>query len=117
VQSQERQPLTDEYKEEESLVAWKYRWQVKETAFQEQREEDVWAKIERLPDPAILRLHTGLRKAQSTVLVHLRTGRIGLRHFLKKARVPGYELDQCECGIQPGNPKARTTKLPRRGRA
>jgi hypothetical protein len=32
------------------------------------------------------------------VLIQLRTGRTGLRHFLNKARVPGYESGQCSCG-------------------
>ena len=32
------------------------------------------------------------------MLVQLRTGRMGLRHFLSKARVPGYESEECNCG-------------------
>jgi hypothetical protein len=38
------------------------------------------------------------------MLVQLRTGRTGLRHFLSKARVPGYEIEQCSCGIGPETP-------------
>ena len=37
--------------------------------------------------------------------MHLRTGRIGLRHFLKKVRVPGYESDQCRCGTGKETPR------------
>jgi hypothetical protein len=46
-----------------------------------------------------------LRKAESTVLVQRRTGRIGLKHFLKKARVPGYESGQCTCGTGQETPR------------
>ena len=42
-------------------------------------------------DLAILKLHKGLQKAESSMLIQLRTGRTGLRHFLNKVRVPGYE--------------------------
>jgi hypothetical protein len=33
------------------------------------------------------------------MLIQLRTGRTGLRHFLNKVRVPGYESGQCKCNI------------------
>ena len=33
------------------------------------------------------------------MLIQLRIGRTGLRHFLNKVRVPGYESGQCECNI------------------
>ena len=39
------------------------------------------------------------------MLVQLRTGRIELKHFLKKARVPGYESDQCTCGTGQETPR------------
>ncbi len=102
---QERQPRQVRSEKERVLAAWKERWQEKETTSQEQGREDIWDQVKRPPDPAILQLHTGLRKAESTVLVHLRTGRIGLRHFLKKARVPGYESDQCRCGTGQETPR------------
>ena len=39
------------------------------------------------------------------MLVQLRTGRTGLRHFLSKARVSGYESGQCSCGTGPETPR------------
>ena len=33
------------------------------------------------------------------MLIQLRTGRTGLRHFLNKVQVPGYESGQCSCGM------------------
>jgi hypothetical protein len=39
------------------------------------------------------------------MLVQLRTGRTGLRHFLSKAQVPGYQSEQCSCGTGPETPR------------
>ena len=51
------------------------------------------------PSASRLKLHKQLKKAESSVLVQARTGRIGLAHFLNKARVPGYETPACRCGL------------------
>jgi hypothetical protein len=37
------------------------------------------------------------KKAESSVLIQARTGKIGLVHFLYKTRVLGYNLDLCFC--------------------
>ena len=42
-----------------------------------------------LPNTAVLKNHSGLRKAESSVLVQARTGRIGLAKFLYNCKVPG----------------------------
>jgi hypothetical protein len=47
----------------------------------------------------ILRVVLYLILPESSVLVQARTGRIGLAHFLNKARVPGYETPACRCGL------------------
>ena len=47
-----------------------------------------------------LRLHSGLLKAQSSLLTQIRTGKIGLAAFLHKRRVPGFESPACVCGWQ-----------------
>ena len=39
------------------------------------------------PNRAVLKLHSGLRKAESSVLVQARTGRIGLAKFLYSRKV------------------------------
>ena len=46
-----------------------------------------------------LKLYTQLKKAESTVLIQARTGRIGLAHFLSKACVPGFESPACKCEL------------------
>jgi hypothetical protein len=45
-----------------------------------------------------LKLHSGLRKAESSVLVQARTDRSGLARFLYTHKVPGIESTQCRCG-------------------
>jgi len=65
----------------------------------------VWDRILRPPDPKILKLHSGLQKAESSALVQFRTGRTGLAHFLYRARVPGVESDLCSCGNGPETPR------------
>ena len=52
-----------------------------------------------VPSASRLKLHNQLKKAESSVLIQARTGRIGLAHFLNKARVPGYETPACRCGL------------------
>ena len=39
------------------------------------------------------------------MLVQLRTGGTGLRQFLNKVQVPGYETEQCDCGTDPETPR------------
>ena len=44
-----------------------------------------------------LELHSRLQKAESSVLVKARTGRIGLARFLFNYKVPGIESAECRC--------------------
>jgi hypothetical protein len=78
------------------LVAWSNRWHAQEA----QRQSNYWDQIKRPPDSAVLQLHKGLRKADSTILIQGRTGEIGLGHCLHMLRVPDYEPSQCSCGIE-----------------
>ena len=45
-----------------------------------------------------LRRHEGLTKAESSLAIQLRTGRVGLADYLYKRRVPGFESPACSCG-------------------
>jgi hypothetical protein len=47
-----------------------------------------------------LKLYSQLKKAESLILVQTRTGRIGLAHFLAKARILGYENPTCRYGAE-----------------
>jgi hypothetical protein len=59
---------------------------------------DCWDQIRRPPDSAILELHRGLQKAESTIIIQGRTGRIDLGQCLHKLGVPDFESSQCNCG-------------------
>ena len=72
-----------------------------------------WDQIHRPPDKKVLKLHSNLRKAESTVLIHMRTGRTGLAHFLYKAKVPGWDSAICECGQAPETPRHVLLYCPR----
>jgi len=98
--STQQRPVSEKQK---VLAAWKSRWQAQET--QRQSRQDYWDQIKRPPDPTILRLYKNLHKAESSILVQLWTGRTGLGHFLHKARVPGYESEQCSCETGPETPR------------
>src|SRR3982074_1384771 len=81
------------------LEAWHQRWRNKEELKSQNQRQ--WDHIKRPPNPRILSLHKNLHKAESSTLIQLRTGYIGLRHFLNKANVPGYESGTCACGRGP----------------
>ena len=42
--------------------------------------------------------HGRLRKAESSLLIQARTGKIGLRKFLFQVGVPGIQSPWCDCG-------------------
>jgi len=72
--------------------AWTRRWQASTTKL------DTWDRVLQSPNPKILKLYSGLRKAESLALVQLRTGCIELAYFLHKACVPEIESGLCSCG-------------------
>jgi hypothetical protein len=45
----------------------------------------------------VLKLHAGLKKAESSMLVQARTGRVGLAKFLYGRKVPRIQTAQCRC--------------------
>lgn len=50
------------------------------------------------PTKRVLKLHAGLRKRDSALLVQLRTEKIGLKDFLFSRKVPDVTSSRCECG-------------------
>jgi hypothetical protein len=78
-----------------ALQEWKERWRAT-------RPRNRWRSSASQAEPSAsrLKLHSQLKKAESSILVQARTGRIGLAHFLAKARVPGYESPTCRCGAE-----------------
>ena len=49
------------------------------------------------PTRRVLQLHATLQKAESTMLIHIRTGCIGLKKFLYNCRVPDIDSPMCDC--------------------
>jgi hypothetical protein len=50
------------------------------------------------PGTDVLKLYEGLRKAESSLAIQLRTGTSGLDTFLFQARVPSVPSPLCSCG-------------------
>ena len=49
------------------------------------------------PSKSVLRIHGRVRKGFSALIKQLRTGKIGLKHFLHSRRVPGFDSGRCDC--------------------
>lgn len=49
------------------------------------------------PSKQVLKLHVGLKKAESSMLVQARTGRVGLAKYLYSRKVPRILTAQCRC--------------------
>ena len=60
-----------------------------------------------------LQLHTGLLKAQSSIVTHVRTGRVGLAAFLCKRQVPGFPTPAYSCGVSWETAKHVVSDYPR----
>ena len=50
-----------------------------------------------LPTKQVLKLYKNLRKAESALLIQVRTKRIGLAQFLYNRKVPGFVTAKCQC--------------------
>ncbi|CCF40032.1 zinc knuckle [Colletotrichum higginsianum] len=82
-----------------TLKTWTYReankmWQAKWTA--ETRGRTTFRYTPR-PTKKVLQLHEGLSKRQSSILVQMRTEKIGLKDFLFNRRVPDATDANCPC--------------------
>ena len=73
------------------------------------RGNDWWREIAPLfvsrwvePTKKTLKIHRGLGKAASTLIVQMRTEKIGLKKFLHSRKVPGFDSPECPCrrGLQ-----------------
>jgi hypothetical protein len=72
------------------MSAWRRRWEA-------HRHE--WGLVGvGPPSGKAVKLHSGLHKAESSVITQIRTGRIGLAAFLNKAQVPDFPSPVCQCG-------------------
>ena len=72
-------------------IAWATRWKNEETGRATYRHTST-------PTKKVLQLHEGLSKRESSLLVQLRTGKIGLNDFLFTRKVPDITSPNCPCG-------------------
>ena len=85
-------------------VRWKERWEAAQRS-----------RAEAVPQPPcgkVLTLHQNLHKAESSLLVQLRTGKIGLKDFLHKIGVPDVTSAACACGHERETPEHVTIFCP-----
>ena len=83
---------------------WKTRWEAKISSRRDpERAAD--RTLDKAFDGAHLELYNGLTKAQSSVLVQARTGKIGLQAFLVCKKVPSIATPICPCGTGPQTPE------------
>jgi len=57
--------------------------------------------LQSTPKKAVLKLQNGLTKDLSALAVQMRTGKIGLRVFLFRRKVPDTETERCQCRQAP----------------
>lgn len=72
-------------------IKWRKRWIAN-------KKGRVVANYRPYPTKQALSLYKDRTKAFSSILIGLRTGKIGLQGFLSNMRVPGYESPTCDCG-------------------
>ncbi|EKG09192.1 reverse transcriptase, putative [Macrophomina phaseolina MS6] len=70
---------------------WKQAWRDSEQGRQ-------LFKVAPEPTRKSLELYRGTPRALGSLITQMRTGKIGLRHFLHQRKVPGIESGECDCG-------------------
>ena len=68
-----------------------------ETAWSNEKTGRELYKICLKPTKQVLKIHKGLRKAASALIVQMRTEKIGLKKFLHSRKVPGFDSPECPC--------------------
>jgi hypothetical protein len=77
---------------------WKERWQREVDKSRARHRGRAGEPADEPPTRERLKLHERLHKSESSLLVQMRTGRIGLRAFLFERRVPDVMTPVCACG-------------------
>jgi hypothetical protein len=77
---------------------WKNRWQREVGRSRARHRGRAEELADEPPTKERLKLHDGLQKAESSLLIQMRTGKIGLRAFLFERQVPDVMTPVCACG-------------------
>jgi hypothetical protein len=90
-------PLPYTWDTEKALLRdWRARWEETSSQYAQLRPgRSPEAADTATFDGSILNLHRDLRKAESSILIQIRTGKVGLRAFLFRRKVPGIESPNC----------------------
>ena len=96
---QKADPLEEHYRLQTTMKAWcrKQSHEQWQTTWQANTKGRVTYRYVATPSKGVLRLHEGLSKSQSSLLVQLRTEKIGLRDFLFHRGVPDISSPACTC--------------------
>lgn len=96
-------------------ASWKVQNRPQTTADRNPADPDIWKAATFTTDkdgnqrmtfqgsPA--RIHSGLKRAQSSIAIQIRSGHIGFNAYLYRRRVPGIQSPQCQCGYPSQNAK------------
>jgi hypothetical protein len=79
--------------DKQKIEEWERKWRATQPAWTQRNA--------RPPDPKVLQLHEGLRKAESSMLIQAPTEKIGLAQFLYTRGVPGVVTALYSCGVGP----------------
>ena len=95
-----QQPQNLSRKKEDWAAAWGARqWQERWKEKIRLQEESIFHPIRQgLISRKRLRIYDGLQKAEASLAIQMRTGKIGLAQFLYMRKVPGWESANCFCG-------------------
>ena len=77
---------------------WEKRWQREADRSRARHRGRTEEPADELPAKERLKLHEGLQKAESSLLIQMGTGKIGLRAFLFERRFPELMTPVCVCG-------------------
>ena len=66
----------------------------------EERRGSALKRIQPAPSRSIQLLHKNVKRAKSSLITQIRTGKIGLKAFLHSRGVSGIMDEYCECGSQ-----------------
>lgn len=70
--------------------AWKKAWRENKNG------RDLYQIVQE-PTRKVMNLHQSTSRAYSSLIIQMRTGKIGLRQFLHQRGVPGFDSGTCDC--------------------
>lgn len=88
-----------------AVKEWEAEWK------KEEKGKDL-RRLMPVPSKSVLCIHGGVQKGFSALITQMRTGKIGLKHFLHSRKVPGFDSGTCDCRRDLQNGQAYSTGVP-----